>query len=131
LRAIDANLATLPEDDRLHTPPPMSTITVHLQAASGAMHTLQVRVGRSLMKAAVSDGVEAIAADCGGGLTCATCHVLVDEPWFSRLPAAAADELSMLDMTAAPREAGSRLSCQIELSAALDGLLVRLPSTQY
>ena len=109
----------------------MSTVTVHLQAANGAVHTLQARVGRSLMKAAVSDGVEAIAADCGGGLTCATCHVLVDEPWRSRLPAADADELAMLDMTAVPREDGSRLSCQIEITAALHGLQVRLPATQY
>jgi 2Fe-2S ferredoxin len=109
----------------------MSTITVHLHSANGAVHTLQARVGRSLMKAAVSDGVEAIAADCGGGLSCATCHVMVDEPWRSRLPAAKADELSMLEMTAAPREDGSRLSCQIELSATLDGLRVRLPFTQY
>ena len=109
----------------------MSTITVHLQAASGAVHLLRARVGRSLMKEAVSDGVEAIAADCGGSMSCATCHVMVDEPWFGRLPPPLPDELSMLEMTAAPREAGSRLSCQIVLTPGLDGLRVRLPATQY
>lgn len=109
----------------------MSTITVHLQSAGGAVHTLQARVGRSLMKEAVSDGVEDIAADCGGSMTCATCHVLVDEPWLGRLSVPRPDELSMLEMTAAPREAGSRLSCQIVLTPGLDGLRVRLPATQY
>lgn len=109
----------------------MSSITVHLQAASGAVHTLRARVGRSLMKEAVADGVEDIAADCGGSMSCATCHVMVDEPWFSRLPPPRPDELSMLEMTAAPREAGSRLSCQIVLTPSLDGLRVRLPATQY
>ena len=109
----------------------MSTITVHLQAADGTLHTLPVKVGRSLMQAAVSAGVEAIAADCGGCLNCATCHVVVDAEWAACLPAAAADERAMLEMTAAPREATSRLSCQITLAPTLDGLRVRLPATQY
>jgi len=109
----------------------MSTITVHLQAADGTLHTLVARVGRSLMQEAVSAGVEAIAADCGGCLNCATCHVIVDSDWAARLPVPAADEIAMLEMTAAPREATSRLSCQITLAPTLDGLRVRLPTTQY
>lgn len=109
----------------------MSTIAVHLQAADGTLHTLAAKVGRSLMQEAVNAGVEAIAADCGGCLNCATCHVIVDSDWAARLPAPAADELSMLEMTAAPREAASRLSCQITLAPTLDGLRVRLPTTQY
>jgi 2Fe-2S ferredoxin len=83
------------------------------------------------MRAAVAGGVEAIAADCGGTLSCATCHVLLDEPWRSRLPAPSADEDAMLELTATPREAGSRLSCQIVLDAALNGLVARLPARQY
>ena len=109
----------------------MKTITVHLQAADGSVQTLQARVGRSLMQEAVNAGVEAIAADCGGSLTCATCHVFVGAEWAARLPAPTADERSMLEMTAAPREPGSRLSCQITLAPTLDGLRVRLPATQY
>jgi 2Fe-2S ferredoxin len=109
----------------------MATITLHLQAADGSEKRITGRVGKSLMQAAVAAGVDAIAADCGGCLTCATCHVFVDEPWAARLPAPAHDEAVMLDMTATPRAAGSRLSCQIELTAALDGLRVRLPVTQY
>lgn len=109
----------------------MKSITVHLQAADGRMHTLQARVGRSLMQEAVGAGVEEIAADCGGSLTCATCHVHVEADWTSRLPLPSADERSMLEMTATPCEPGSRLSCQITLAPTLDGLRVRLPATQY
>ena len=109
----------------------MKTITVHLQAADGSLRALQARVGRSLMQEAVNAGVEAIAADCGGSLTCATCHVMVDAAWLARLAPPSADELSMLEMTAAPRDAGSRLSCQITLTPTLDGLRARLPATQY
>lgn len=106
-------------------------ITVHLQPAEGPLLTVQGRVGRSLMQAAVDGGVDGIAADCGGCLNCATCHVIVAPAWQGRLPATGADEDAMLEMTASPREAGSRLSCQIKLDAGLDGLSVRLPATQY
>ncbi len=106
-------------------------ITLHLQRPDGGLHTVQGRVGHSLMKAATRAGVDGIAADCGGVLQCATCHVIVAPPWLARLPPPSADELAMLEMTAAPREPGSRLSCQIELQPALDGLQVRLPATQY
>ena len=109
----------------------MKTITVHLQPASGAPHTVQGRVGRSLMKAAVDAGIDGIAADCGGSLSCATCHVIVEPAWAARLPPPSADEQAMLEMTAVPCEPGSRLSCQIELSPTLDGVCVRLPATQY
>lgn len=109
----------------------MATIEVHLIAADGQRHMLRARVGRSLMRAAVDGGIDGIAADCGGCLTCATCHVIVDPVWTARLPAPASDELAMLEMTAAPRQGGSRLSCQIELTPALDGLVVQLPTTQY
>ncbi len=95
------------------------------------MYTLQARVGRSLMQEAVHAGVEAIAADCGGSLTCATCHVMLDAEWATRLPAPSADECSMLEMTASAREPGSRLSCRLVLTPALDGLRVRLPASQY
>jgi 2Fe-2S ferredoxin len=87
--------------------------------------------GRSLMEAAVDAGIRGIAADCGGMLTCATCHVIVQEPWIGRLPPASPDEISMLDFTASPRQAGSRLSCQITLSEDMDGITVELPPTQY
>jgi 2Fe-2S ferredoxin len=105
--------------------------TLHLVHADGHAVTIEGAAGRSLMQAAVAAGVEAIVADCGGTLSCATCHVMLDEPWRGRLPPPGRDEDAMLELTAAPREAGSRLSCQIALSAALDGLVARLPSRQY
>jgi ferredoxin, 2Fe-2S len=105
--------------------------TVHLIAADGKRITLKARRGQSLMKAAIAGGVDGIAADCGGCLNCATCHVYVSEDWLARLPAPAKDELAMLEMTASERRANSRLSCQIALDDALDGLTVELPPTQY
>jgi 2Fe-2S ferredoxin len=106
-------------------------LSLHFVSPSGATRTIRGRSGQSLMRAAVDAGVDGIAADCGGCLTCATCHVIVDAPWRDRLPPAAPDELAMLEMTAAPREAGSRLSCQIRLTPELDGLVARCPATQY
>ncbi len=105
--------------------------TLHLVHADGQTVTIEGMAGRSLMQAAVAHGVEAIVADCGGTLSCATCHVIVDEPWRSRLPAPTADEEAMLELTAAPREPGSRLSCQIVVGAPLDGLVVRVAARQY
>ena len=89
------------------------------------------KVGQSLMEAAVGSGIDAIAADCGGLLTCATCHVFVQEPFASQLPPPDAEELSMLAFTATQRQTNSRLSCQIKLTTAMDGMTVELPLTQY
>lgn len=108
-----------------------TTIDVHLIAADGRRHDVRARVGRSLMRAAVDGGIDGIAADCGGCLTCATCHVIVDAAWATKLPPPSADEAAMLEMTAAPRQPTSRLSCQITLAPELDGLVVQLPATQY
>ena len=83
------------------------------------------------MRAAVEADLDGIAADCGGSLSCATCHVIVQPPWLERLGVPSGEERSMLEMTASPAEAGSRLSCQILLAPELDGLEVRLPPTQY
>ncbi|MEO7640833.1 MAG: 2Fe-2S iron-sulfur cluster-binding protein, partial [Ramlibacter sp.] len=79
------------------------------------------------MQAAVAANLAGIEAECGDMVTCGTCHVYVREPHASRLPAPAPDETAMLDFTASPRQANSRLSCQIELTDALDGLTLDLP----
>ncbi len=104
---------------------------VTLIAADGMQTALEVAVGETLMLAATQNGVAGIAGDCGGVMSCATCHVYVDEPYLSRLPAPDGDELAMLDFTAAERLPDSRLSCQIRMSNELDGLVVRLPDRQY
>ena len=109
----------------------MTTITVHLVESNGTRHTLVAAVAQSLMRAAVAAGLDGIKADCGGMMTCATCHVYVDVAWSARLPAPSHDENAMLEMTAAPRLPTSRLSCQISLDGDLDGLTVTMPDTQY
>jgi 2Fe-2S ferredoxin len=106
-------------------------ITVHLIEPDGRRRSVTGRSGQSLMKAATSAGVDGIAADCGGCMTCATCHVFVDPAWVDRLPAASADEEAMLETTAVARRPTSRLSCQIVLDDSLDGLVAGLPETQY
>ena len=106
-------------------------ITIQLVAPDGATTTLETRPAGSLMQAAVAGNAAGIEADCGGLLTCATCHVYVREPFASRLPPPSDDELGMLEFTASPRRPNSRLSCQIELSDALDGLVVDLPASQH
>ena len=83
------------------------------------------------MEAATSQNLEGIAADCGGLMTCATCHVFVDEPFASQLSKPDAEELAMLAFTATPRQPNSRLSCQITLSSEMNGLTVKLPASQY
>ena len=108
-----------------------ATIAVHLVEPDGTRHALAAPIGASLMRAAVAAGIDGIKADCGGVMTCATCHVYVDPDWLARLPPPSGDEDAMLEMTAAPRLATSRLSCQLQLTPALDGLVATLPETQY
>jgi 2Fe-2S ferredoxin len=89
-------------------------ITVHFIArggnAAGASHEVRCKTGQSLMQAAVAANVPGIEADCGGLMTCATCHVYVREPYASSLPAPGAEELGMLEFAGSPRQANSRLS---------------------
>lgn len=105
------------------------TFFEHSDAANGT--TITSREGLSLMKAAIAANIDGVAADCGGTLTCATCHVMVREPWLAQLPAMTEHEDSMLDYAASERRPNSRLSCQITLTQALDGMQVDLPATQY
>ena len=92
--------------------------------------TLDVEVGTSVMQAAVFNGVDGIVAECGGSCMCATCHVYVREDQLALTPPMEPDEDAMLEGTASPRHANSRLSCQLVVSPAMDGLVVRLPETQ-
>ena len=103
---------------------------VTLVAAAGARTELNVKAGDNVMLAAVYANATGILGECGGVLSCATCHVNVDPAWSANLPAAVSDELAMLDFTAAERRESSRLSCQIIMSAELDGLVVHLPDSQ-
>ncbi|ROZ72402.1 2Fe-2S iron-sulfur cluster-binding protein [Ramlibacter sp. WS9] len=107
-------------------------ITVHLVPdGAAAPLDLQCKTGQSLMQAAVAANVKGIEGECGGMMTCGTCHVYVHEPYAGRLPPRSADEDAMLGFTASPRRANSRLSCQIALTEGLDGLTADLPANQY
>lgn len=96
----------------------------------GTEIVVQAQVGQTLMESAVKNGVSGIVAECGGACQCATCHVYVPDPWRERLPAVSAVEEAMLDNTLEERRPNSRLSCQIELRADFDGLVVYLPNRQ-
>lgn len=85
--------------------------------------------GSSVMETALANGIGEILADCGGSLSCATCHVFVPENWLERVGAASDEEEAMLEMAVDPDER-SRLSCQIELRPEIDGVEIILPASQ-
>ena len=85
--------------------------------------------GVSVMEGAVKAGVEGIDADCGGQLSCATCHVYLGEAWVGRVPEPSDDEEALLDF-AAERQPNSRLSCQIIVRPELEGLEIGVPARQ-
>ena len=97
---------------------------------SGAEHVIDVKAGLSVMEGAVKNNIPGIDADCGGACACATCHVYVDAAWNDKVGTKSAMEESMLDF-AENVEATSRLSCQIKITDALDGLIVRMPESQH
>lgn len=95
----------------------------------GAARTVEAEDGLSLMRAARDHDVPGIIAECGGCAACATCRVHVDPKWVAKLPPAEALEVSMLEDD--PGELPNvRLSCQITVTAALEGMVVRLPRRQ-
>ena len=99
---------------------------------NGAKHVLDVAEGENVMRGALYNDLPGIIGECGGGLACATCHCYVDEAWAERVGGPSSrDETDMLESTSAEVKSTSRLSCQIILSAELDGLIVHLPETQY
>jgi 2Fe-2S ferredoxin len=97
---------------------------------SGKEHEVEVPAGWSVMEGAVKNLIPGIDADCGGACACATCHVFVDEDWLAKLPKKEDMEETMLDF-APDMAANSRLSCQIKVTPALDGLVVRMPKSQH
>ena len=92
--------------------------------------TLDIAVGTSVMQAAVLHGIDGIVAECGGSCMCATCHVYVEGEQPGVTPPMQPDEDAMLEATASPRQPNSRLSCQLVMTAEMDGLVVHLPELQ-
>jgi|SRR6516225_4725188 2Fe-2S ferredoxin len=98
--------------------------------AQGLQKDIEVPIGTNLMQAATQHGVEGIVADCGGSMSCATCHVFVDPAFIESLEPPGPTEEQMLDYTAAPRQANSRLSCQVKVTSALEGMSVHVADPQ-
>jgi 2Fe-2S ferredoxin len=101
-----------------------------ISADGGSETEIEAENGKSLMLSAVNNGVQGIVAECGGACSCATCHVIVDPEWYARLPPAQQLEKDIVEFAAEKSET-SRLSCQITVTDELDGLVVRVPSSQY
>jgi len=99
-------------------------------AADGAAHTVDAAAGDSVMRAAVRHGVPGILGECGGNQSCATCHVWVRADFLPLLGPLGDMEDDLLDLAVSERRAGSRLSCQITVTDALDGLTVEVPPDQ-
>ncbi|MCH2075563.1 MAG: 2Fe-2S iron-sulfur cluster-binding protein [Rhodobacteraceae bacterium] len=96
----------------------------------GTTHEVDVPVGQSLMEGARAGNVPGIAADCGGACACATCHVYLDESWVAKVSEADDLEVDMLDFAPDVVQGRSRLSCQIEVTADMDGMSVTVPENQ-
>ena len=94
----------------------------------GQSITADVKEGQNLMEAAVANNVPRVVGECGGSLSCATCHVVVDDAWVARTGEVGQFEDAMLDVAEAERQPHSRLSCQIKMSADLDGIVLIVPS---
>lgn len=93
-------------------------------------HEVDVEAGQTLMEGAVQAGVDGIVAECGGSCSCATCHCYIQEEWLEIVGEPEALEADMLEMAVDPRP-NSRLSCQITVSDEMNGMIVRLPESQF
>ena len=96
----------------------------------GKQQVVEAEKGLTVMEAAKKAMVPGIEAECGGACACATCHVYVDAAWTAKVGKPAEMEADMLDFAFDVRDE-SRLSCQIKVSDALDGLVLRVPAKQF
>lgn len=104
--------------------------TVTFITPDGEELSVGMAPGETLMHAATKGNIQGIVAECGGAMSCATCHVLVEEKFLKQLSTPSDTEDQMLDFTAAPRAPSSRLACQIVMTEELDGLIVRIADPQ-
>lgn len=102
---------------------------ITFMGADGSPTTVEARTGDSVMETAIDNDIDGIIAECGGGCSCATCHVYVDPAWADKLAPLSPQEDGMLDCVI-ERRPTSRLSCQIPVTDDLDGLVVTVPDEQ-
>ncbi len=98
---------------------------------NGTKHQVDVPVGENVMRGALYNNIAGIVGECGGGLACATCHCYVDDAWTAKTGTPSEMEREMLESASSEVNPNSRLSCQIAMTDALDGLVVFLPEKQY
>ncbi|MBU1358539.1 MAG: (2Fe-2S)-binding protein [Gammaproteobacteria bacterium] len=103
---------------------------IHFIQPDGRDQAVEATPGQSVMQAAIGAAVPGIVADCGGACSCATCHGYVDDAWTSRVPPPTDDEAEMIDAGCLDVLPSSRLTCQIKLTADMDGLVIRIPPSQ-
>lgn len=104
-------------------------VSITFIAAGGAETTIDASEGLSLMENAIGQGIGAIEAVCSGNAYCGTCRVYIEPEWRARVGPATDIEFPMFEVTG-DETPGIRLSCQIPITAELDGLVVRTPETQ-
>jgi ferredoxin, 2Fe-2S len=97
---------------------------------NGKEHVVEARVGQSIMQAALENSVPGILADCGGSLACGSCQGYVDPQWMDKFKPRSSDEVAMLEAGSNLKD-NSRLTCQLSMREDLDGIVVRLPESQY
>lgn len=95
----------------------------------GSRKEVEADPGYTVMEVAVNNGIDGIVAECGGACACATCHAYVDKAWLDKLPPMDDMEDSMLD-AAYERRDSSRLTCQIEITDDLDGLVIEVADNE-
>ncbi len=96
----------------------------------GTRQEIEAKTNQSVMEVAVQNQVPGIVAECTGACSCATCHVYVDPAWKEKTGKASEMEEDMLDFAVDPRD-NSRLSCQIQITDEMDGLVINIPESQY
>lgn len=109
----------------------MQMVKITFITPEGEERALETPGGDTLMKFAGDNGVEGMAGECGGSMSCGTCHVYLDDATYQRLGAPRPTEDDMLDIVSAERKPTSRLSCQIKIDESLDGSVITIPESQF
>lgn len=106
------------------------SIKVTFVMRDGEERQVDAEVGQTLLDISRAYHIDEIEGACGGALACSTCHVIVDDHWFMKLPMASEDETDMMDLAYGITRT-SRLGCQVRLTASMDGLIVKLPESTH
>jgi len=104
--------------------------TVNFVAANGKTWAVDAEIGSTVMETAKRHEIPGIVADCGGSMSCATCHIYIAGDWLDRIGRATGDEVDMLELAIEPGER-SRLSCQVVVTDAFEGAVIEIPAAQF